>query len=82
MLLVKKGQRSKVKYSKDYTHGFKDNVYYRNPNHLMCWKTSLARQRRYLDITIGEDTTWANRMKNLINTEYNIDEVLYIYNAR
>lgn len=53
--------------------------YERLPNHLMCWKKSLAEQVAFKDVNFGEDELWAKEMKRIARTEFNIPEVLYTY---
>lgn len=68
-----------VKYSKELEHWGDANAYYRKPNHLMCWKSSIAKTVKYEDISFGEDTLWGESMAKYITTEYLIDKVLYYY---
>lgn len=76
------GKRFKpVLYSKNYTNETRGAVYFRKPNHLMVWKTEIAKQIPYLDLTVGEDTIWAQRAVNWIESEYIIDKPLYKYYA-
>lgn len=56
-----------------------NNIYYRKPNHLMCWKKDIANKIKYEDISYGEDTNRANAMLENISSEYIIDKILYYY---
>ena len=67
-----------VLYSKEYENETRDDIYYRRPNHIMCWRKELAIQYPYLNIP-AEDTDFANRAYKGIETEYNIDKTLYYY---
>lgn len=55
--------------------------YERFPNHLNCIKSSIAKQVKFDNITIGEDRNWSYELHNkqLIKTEYFIDSVIYNY---
>ncbi len=67
-------------YSKDYVKDYNDsNSYYRLPNHLMCVKRKLAIQVPFKEVNFGEDTDYAERLKPLLQSEYNIVKVLYHY---
>lgn len=68
-----------VLYSKEYENETKVGVFYRKPNHLMCWKSSIAKHIKYHSINCGEDTDWANRIHKNIKTETLIDDFLYYY---
>jgi len=69
----------KVDYNINNNHWFVDDIYYRLPNHLMCWKAELAKSVKYDDISFGEDTNWANDMIWLVNSQHKINKVLYYY---
>ncbi len=67
-------------YNADYDSDFnKLDSYHRLPNHIMCVKRSLALQVPYKDIPKGEDSDYSKRLKPLIQTQYNIDKMLYCY---
>ena len=68
-----------VDYDINNAHTFKDDIYYRLPNHLMCWKSELAKQVKYDDISFWEDTKWANDMIWLLHSQHKIHKVLYYY---
>lgn len=68
-----------VKYSMYYNNANSNKVYYRKPNHLMCWKKDIATKIKYEDISYGEDTNRANAMLENISSEYLIDKCLYYY---
>lgn len=52
---------------------------YRVPNHLMVWRTSLARVVDFPNISFGEDGQWAQRMKSKARKVHKLDKVLYHY---
>lgn len=58
------------------------NRYLRCPNHLNPVRTSLARQARFPDITMGEDHDYSTRLLPLLKTEKMIDKPIYNYLAR
>lgn len=63
----------------------KDNVYYRNTNHLNVLKKSIADQVFFPDINQGEDHSYSKQLKekNLITVEYwDENEILYYYDFR
>jgi len=70
-----------VLYSKDYINQNKGSLYLRRPNHLMVWRTEKAKEVPFLDVTVGEDTIWANQMVRRIDTQYIINKRLYKYYA-
>lgn len=60
----------------------KDNVYYRNNNHLNVIRSSIARQMTFPEINTGEDHSYSKQLlaSGLIKTEYwDEKEVLYYY---
>lgn len=68
-----------VDYDINNPHTLKDGVYLRLPNHLMCWRTELAKQIKYEDISFWEDTKRANNMIWLVHNQHKIRKVLYYY---
>lgn len=66
------------KYGIEYTHGEDDEFYYRKPNHLMCYKTSIANAHQYEDFR-GEDDAWAQRAVHDIKIQTRINKILYYY---
>jgi hypothetical protein len=55
------------------------DVFYRIPNHLMCFKKEVAQKVSYEDISYGEDALWAKAIRPYIKTQSKIDKVLYTY---
>jgi hypothetical protein len=55
--------------------------YERFPNHLNCIKSEIAKQVKFPDLWSAEDRDWSHELnrKQLIKTEYFIDEVIYNY---
>lgn len=51
----------------------------RIPNHLMVWRSELAKHTHFPDVNIGEDGAWAKTMKPRVSTLHEIDDVLYYY---
>jgi glycosyltransferase involved in cell wall biosynthesis len=69
-----------VHYSKEFkVDSNEPRQYKRIPNHIMCFKRSLAASVRYAELTFGEDSDWAKRMLPLIKSEHQIGKVLYRY---
>ena len=56
--------------------------YERNPNHLNCIKSSIAKQFKFRELNHGEDYNWSMDVFNsgLLKKEYYIDRTLYFYN--
>lgn len=72
-------EKHKVLYSKELTEHFDGELYYRKPNHLMCFKREIALKEPYSDLQFGEDSDYAERIYKYIETEHIIDKVLYHY---
>lgn len=55
--------------------------YERNPNHLNCIKTSIAKQFKFPETWHGEDHEWSKQLQlsGLLKTEHYISDVLYEY---
>lgn len=74
---------------KKFVHSFlyhdwyeKDNIYYRNTNHLNVIKSSIAKQMTFPEVNTGEDHSYSKQLykSNLIGSEYwDEKEVLYYY---
>lgn len=63
-------------YKEDYNT---DDSYHRLPNHIMCVKKELALQVKYKDIIKGEDADYSKRLLPLLQSQFDIYEVLYHY---
>lgn len=65
----------------DYRYGYSEdnNYYYRQPNHIMCYKREIAIRHKYLDLSEQEDTEWAPRASAEIRSQFKIAKVLYMY---
>ena len=73
--------QSPVDYSLHYTQDKNlKTKFERIPNHLMVFKTALARSVQFRDINKGEDAYWAKEIKPLLKTEHKIEKHLYFYN--
>lgn len=59
----------------------KDNVYYRNNNHLSPVRSSIAKQMKFPEINTGEDHSYSKQLheSGLIKTEYPVDKPYYFY---
>lgn len=68
-----------VRYWKDLEHWVNMDCYTRKPNHLMCWKRSIAKTVKYKNISFLEDTIRAKRMYKKISSERYLDRTLYYY---
>ena len=55
--------------------------YERNPNHLNCIKSEIAKQIKFPEINHGEDHKWSDLLFNtgLLKNEYYTDKILYYY---
>jgi glycosyltransferase involved in cell wall biosynthesis len=51
----------------------------RVPNHLMVWRTSIARNVDFPNINFGEDGIWAQKMRRKVKTVQKLENVLYHY---
>lgn len=71
--------REDVIFSKDNENKHIDWIYYRQPNHLMVFKKELSKQVPFDNVNC-EDTIFAKKINDKINTEYIIDKTLYYYN--
>lgn len=67
-------------YSKDFEYANTLTAYYRWPNHLCCYRTSVALKHAFNNLPNGEDDDWAKRASKDIKTECIIDRPLYFYN--
>ena len=80
MRYVSGAQDRIVHYSKSFLRDSNEaTCYKRIPNHIMCFRRSLALSVPYADMTFGEDSNWAQRILPLIKTEHQIGKVLYRY---
>ncbi|HUU21631.1 MAG TPA: glycosyltransferase [Phycisphaerae bacterium] len=57
-----------------------EDAFYRKPNHIMAWRTDLARAVPYED-TWDEDTQWARKAQARVRAEARVDRVLYHYDV-
>lgn len=62
----------------------KDNIYYRNTNHLNVVRASIAKQMIFPEKNQEEDHDYSKQLlaSGLLKNEYWIDEVLYYYEYR
>lgn len=73
-------------YEKDYNkeiqndNGIEIESYHRLPNHIMCVKRELALSTKYPSILRGEDASYSKELKPKLQSQFNIDKVLYYYN--
>lgn len=58
--------------------------YERYPNHLNCIKSSIAKQFKFPEVNMSEDTAWAKKIfeSGLLKTEHEIKYVIYYYDYR
>lgn len=73
------GEPKICRYDPSYVNQDLPDGYRRRPNHLMVFRTALARMVPFPDIAYGEDTLWANQMHPLLQHTARIDRVLYTY---
>lgn len=57
----------------------KNNMYYRNPNHLNCVKRDIALLVPFKEVNFGEDKDYSMRLLKLLKTESEIKGNIYIY---
>lgn len=55
------------------------DTYFRQPNHVCCFRADIARRVPWDDVTWGEDSSWAKKILPHIHRETRIDRVLYWY---
>ena len=73
------GKPNRVIYSKDSKDFMKDNIYYRRSNHIMCYRTEVARKVSFPIQLQHVDFAYAKLIAPKIETEYRIDKILYYY---
>lgn len=69
-------------YSKDFRYESLPDRNLRPPNSRCCYRRTIAIKHRYSDFPYAEDDDWGLRASKDIQTEYNIDKVLYHYRYR
>ncbi len=69
------------KYGIEFEHKEAPEAYYRKPNHIMVFRTEIARRHPFRKELSGlrEDTEWADRAWRDIGKQKRIDKVLYQY---
>jgi hypothetical protein len=74
-------ERKLVKYDAKYKKDQTTSTHFeRLPNHLMCFKRSIAMKAPFEEINRGEDTNWAKQIHRYIDSQAFIEKVLYTYN--
>lgn len=73
------GVNMPVYYSVMFQNENNKDHFKRTPNHLMCFKRSIAKEVLFRPVNFGEDNDFAERIKPLIKTEHQINKVLYNY---
>lgn len=58
------------------------NCYFRNPNHLNPIKKDIIKNVKFLEINMGEDRDYSQKILPLINSEVYIPEPIYLYRVR
>lgn len=67
-------------HSLEYNSWFeKDNIYYRNPNHLNVVKRELALKVKFPHKKVGEDFEYSKNLLPFLKTEIKIKGVIYYY---
>jgi hypothetical protein len=69
----------KVIYWKDFENENLPDYYKRKPNHLMCYKRDIIKDK-WRDVTYWEDYHFGNDIVKHLTSESRIDKVLYFYN--
>lgn len=61
-----------------------DVTYERFPNHISCIRASIAKQFKFPNLNVSEDTDWATQIhkSGLLKIEHYIPEVIYYYTKR
>jgi hypothetical protein len=67
------------KYGSGLQHANLPDRFTRKPNHLMVFRTDLARRVRFPHTSHGEDDAWGALIARHVRTEGRIDRVLYHY---
>lgn len=74
-----------IKYTKWETTN-NEIKYLRNPNHLNCIKSSIAKNFKFKEVNWGEDRDWSEQLfqSGLLKTEHYSDKILYqyLYNSK
>jgi glycosyltransferase involved in cell wall biosynthesis len=62
----------------------KDEIYYRNSNHLNCVRSSIAKQMKFPETNHGEDKSYSEQLlkSGLLKTEHWIEDIIYLYEFR
>jgi len=69
-----------TKFSKDHPHTLVGDVYLRKPNHVMAIRSQIAKSTMF-DGDYREDTVWAEKLADKIQTEHQIGKTLYFYES-
>lgn len=80
--IVNQKRKKLCKYGIEYKYGQNPNFYTRKPNHLMCYRKSIAESHKYKNISYKEDDEWGERACKNIKNQIRIDKVLYTYDYR
>lgn len=76
----KGGKKKLVDFSREHSGDSEiADRFLRIPNHLMVWRSDLAKSLLYPDVNFGEDATWAKMALGRIRTEHKINKTLYTY---
>lgn len=74
------GAPKPCRYSINYARDYNTRVgYCRLPNHIMCVRREHALRAKFPEISHGEDSEYARRLRPFLETEFNIGRVLYYY---
>jgi len=75
------GSSFRCKYSSQYIDWDlgADGIITNHPYHTMVWKSTIAKNHRFPDISYGEDTEWSVDACKEIKKEIKIDKILYWY---
>ena len=77
---VEYNQSKDFSISKMHNRNYNDHkTIYRLPNHLCPVKREIALQCLFTDKNYGEDSDYSERINNVIQSEYHIQEKLYYY---
>ena len=67
------------RYGIEYEDEDRADAYYRQPNHICCFRTEVARRVPYEDVSWHEDFHWAKAIRPHLHKQVRVERVLYHY---
>ena len=80
MLYTNGRQQYEVRFGSKLENKNYKNYFERTSHTLMCWRWAVIHPKAYSSETFGEDTHYAVEMSPRVQSEFNIDKILYFYN--